>query len=357
MYIKSIRLTNYRNYEKLNLAGITAGTQFVLGKNAQGKTNLIEAINICANGKSFRVQSDAKTIRHGEACAYICVEYERAGRSHTIEALVEKSRKSFKVDGLPVKNIKDMLGNLLVVVFSPEDIKTAKESPGLRRAFLDGEISKIRPSYVDALKKYSSIIAQKNALLRRRSPQAADMLAAYNAQLAGYIKIILKNRIAYVARLNEAVAATQAAISGGNEAVEIRYRPGISPDDIPGQLERLIPREIEDMSVQTGPHRDDLEMRLNGVDIKGFASQGQLRTLMLAIKLACLNILEESSGHRPILLLDDVLSELDDARAQNLLKELHGIQCFITAAQPVEAKAADAAVMWVKNGVAQLKNL
>lgn len=356
MFIKSIKLVNYRNYENLSLRDIGPGVHFVLGKNAQGKTNLIEAVNICANGKSFRVQSDAKTIRHGEASAYISIEYDRAGRGHSIEALLEKNRKSFKVDGLPVKNIKDMLGNLLVVVFSPEDIKTAKESPGLRRAFLDGEISKIRPSYVDALKNYSAIIAQKNAILRRRSPQAADMLAAYNVQLAGYIKIILKNRLAYVARLNEVVASTQAAISGGNEVVEIRYRPGISPEDIPAQLERLIPREIDDMAVQTGPHRDDLEMRLNGVDIKGFASQGQLRTLMLAIKLACLDILEESSGHRPILLLDDVLSELDAARSQNLLSRLEGIQCFITTAQPPATEAAQAAVISVKSGTARLKN-
>ncbi len=359
MYITKIKLVNFRNYEKLNLQEIGQGLQVVYGKNAQGKTNLIEAIHICANGKSFRVSGDAKTIGFGGESAYILVEYVRGGRKNTMEALIEKYRKSFKVNGLPVKNIKDMLGNLLVVVFSPEDLKTAKESPGLRRAFLDGEISKIRPSYVDALKKYSSIIAQKNALLRRRnSTGIPDLLAAYNDQLAGYIKIILKNRISYVKKLNDFVKETHLQISGGSEKIEIKYRAGIVQENVAAQLERLMSREIEDFACNTGPHRDDLDIRVNDKDVKSYASQGQLRTLMLAIKLACLKILEESAGHKPILLLDDVFSELDELRKQNLLRQLCNMQTFLTTAQQIDAsELPQTSEILVKNGHANLKKL
>ena len=248
--------------------------------------------------------------------------------------------------------MRELLGNLFVVIFSPEDMKMAKEAPALRRGFLDGEISKIRPSYVDALKNYAKIIAQKNAVLKKQSGRdIGGVLDAFDAQLAGYIRIILKNRHSYTEKLNRLVRETHRAISGGEEEISIEYKATIPEDAIPEALARCRQRELAEGGCTAGPHRDDLEIRLNGKDIRVFASQGQLRTLMLAVKTACLDILRESTGHTPVLLLDDVFSELDRTRKQNLLKTLEGIQTFITTADDADARLLSRArLFYVENG-------
>ncbi|MDL2236605.1 DNA replication/repair protein RecF [Christensenellaceae bacterium OttesenSCG-928-K19] len=355
MHITKLKLIRFRNYDTLDLEGFLPGLQMVIGKNAQGKTNLLEAIHICANGKSFRVRSDSKTIQEGSDKAYIFVEYEKNGRKNHVEVLIGRDRrKSFKRNGIPVQSMKEMLGHLLVVVFSPEDIKTAKESPSLRRAFVDGEISKIRPSYVDALKKYASIIAQKSAAIRKsKGKDVSDILRAYNEQLEEYIRIILKNRRVYMQKLNEYVDKTHKIISGGKEKIEIFYKNTIKEENISEQLDALIPREIEEFGCFAGPHRDDLEFKLNGRDVKEYASQGQLRTMMLSVKIACLRILEDSAGHTPVLLLDDVFSELDEERKKNLLKSIQDIQTFITTAERQETSGA--MVIEVVAGSAKVK--
>lgn len=333
MFLKNIRLIHFRNYEQLNI-DFYPGINILYGRNAQGKTNVLEAINICANGKSFRVNTDSKTIMFEQNEAYIKAAFERNEQINHIEVLIEKEKKkSLKINGIPARSLRELLGNLYVVVFSPEDIKTAKEGPSLRRAFLDGEISKIRPSYVDALKKYTRIIAEKNALLRsKRVDKKETMLEAYNEQLESYIKMILKNRKAYIKKLNEYVNETHQEISGGTEKINIRYKESIPEESIRETLQKLVKKEIADFSCAAGPHRDDIDIMINDKDVRVYASQGQLRTLMLAVKTACLRILEESTGERPVLLLDDVFSELDDARKKNLLKALKGIQVFITTA-------------------------
>ncbi len=350
MRVTRLKLIHFRNYEQLNI-GFYPGINVLYGKNAQGKTNILEAIHICANGKSFRVSADSKTVMEGKDGAYLYAEYaDRHERS--VEVLIAKDKKkSLKIDGIPATNVKDLLGKLYVVVFSPEDMKTAKEAPSLRRAFLDGEISKIRPSYVDALKQYTKIISEKNAALRRRDDKnLKHIMEAYNAQLAGYIRVILKNRKAYVNKLNEFVARTHHAISGGKEEISIVYRETIPEGDIKGTLDRLLSKEMMEGSCAAGPHRDDLDIQLNKRDIRVFASQGQLRTLMLAIKTACLNILAESTGQTPVLLLDDVFSELDATRKHNLLKHLKDIQVFITTADETEARPPGTHLFYVENG-------
>lgn len=341
MYLSRLKLIHFRNYEQLNVK-FFPGINLLYGSNAQGKTNVLEAIHICGNGKSFRVNADSKTIMAGTTGAYLYAEYVTGSGTGNIEVLLEKDRKkSIKIDGIPVRNVKELLGNLYVVVFSPEDIKTAKEAPSLRRGFLDGEISKIRPSYVDALKNYTKIIAEKNAVLRRKEEKnKKTLLEAYNEQLSGYIRIILKNRKAYVKKLNEYVKKTHSEISGGREQIKITYKETIPEEEIKETLTRLISKEIAEFGCAAGPHRDDLDITINGKDVRIFASQGQLRTLMLAIKTACLRILEESTGEMPVLLLDDVFSELDAARKRNLLNTLRGIQVFITTADPEETPPA-----------------
>jgi len=352
MFITQIKLLHFRNYNNLSLGGIGKGINIFYGKNAQGKTNLLEAVNICSSGRSFRVSADSKTIQFGEEKAYLFVEYEKENRKQTIEVLIEKDRKkAIKINGIPATQVRQLLGNLYTVIFSPEDIKMAKEAPGLRRAFLDGEISKIRPTYIDALKKYTEIIAQKNAALRRGKKDVQRIVEAYNAQLEGYMGIILKNRISYVKKLNEYVEKTYYKISGKEEKINVLYKATIQEDTIAKTLERLIPREIEDKSCTFGPHRDDLEFYVNGKEARLYASQGQLRSLILAVKISCLNLLEDSTGYRPILLLDDVFSELDEQRKKNLMKTLGEMQVFITTAEFEKAhKKANIAYFKVADG-------
>lgn len=334
MHIKRIKLHNFRNYAALDLCDIKEGINVIYGENAQGKTNLLEAVNICANGKSFRVNTDSKTIRFSCERAYINVEYEKSGITSSIEVLIEKNKKKgIKINGIPADTVKQLIGNLYSVIFSPEDIKMVKEAPGLRRSFLDLEISKIRPSYIDALKKYTEIIAQKNAALKKHGDGVDQILRAYNKQLAAYIKIIVNNRISYVNKLNEYVGGAQHYISGGNDQIEIEYKATIRPENVEENLDKIVGRELFEKSCIFGPHRDDMVIRVNGRDIRTYASQGQLRTLVLSIKIACIKILEDATGHTPVFLLDDVFSELDHKRKENLIKQIAGMQVFITTTQ------------------------
>lgn len=338
MDIKRLKLIHFRNYRQLNIS-FYPGINVLFGRNAQGKTNVLEAIHICGSGKSFRVSSDSKTVMEGKEGAYLFAEYED-GAERSVEVVLQRDRKkSLKIDGIPAKNMRELFGNLYVVVFSPEDMKMAKEAPALRRGFLDGEISKIRPSYVDALKKYAKVVAQKNAALRRQDGKdISGVLDALDTQLAEYMRVILKNRHAYTEKLNDFVRETHRAISGGSEEVSISYQATIPEGEIVQALERNRRRELLEGACVAGPHRDDLAIRLNGKDIRVFASQGQLRTLMLAVKTACLNILYESTGKKPVLLLDDVFSELDRVRKRNLLQTLKGFQTFITTADDADAR-------------------
>ncbi|MGI6152513.1 MAG: DNA replication/repair protein RecF [Christensenellaceae bacterium] len=354
MVIKKIKLVNFRNYEQLDMDGFSDDINVVFGDNAQGKTNLLEAVGICANGKSFRVNQDAKTIRFMCDKAYLFVEYLQNGQQETdyIEVLIEKNkRKGIKKNGVPLDSMKQLLGNLYTVVFSPEDIRMVREAPGLRRAFLDGEISKIRPSYIDALKKYMEIVAQKNAALRRKTKDMENILASFNEQLEGYIKIILKNRLSYVKKLNEFVTDAHSQISGGREKVEIEYKSTIDVDNIEKQLKNNIRREMMDGACLLGPHRDDLSIRVNGKDVRSYASQGQLRTLVLSIKIACIRLLYDTMGEMPVFLLDDVFSELDGTRKANLLRALLGIQVFLTTTHFEQSEFEQSAAHFlVRNG-------
>ncbi|MEA4853641.1 MAG: DNA replication/repair protein RecF [Christensenella sp.] len=340
MFIKSLKLIHFRNYEQLNIDFFN-GINILYGENAQGKTNVLEALHICANGKSFRISSDYKTIMLGKDGAYLKVSFEDDGEDGEIEVLTQKDkRKSIKINGIPAKSVKDLLGNLYVVVFSPEDIKTAREAPSLRRGLLDGEISKIRPSYVDALKQYSQVLSQKNALLKKgKSIDIQKMLEVYNEQLGGYIKIILKNRKAYVNQLNKFVKEVHYLISGKKEEITLQYKETIPEEDIMGTLKKLAKKEMTDFNSVAGPHRDDIEIMIDNKEARVYASQGQLRTLMLAIKIACLKILAESTGKTPVLLLDDVFSELDDFRKKNLISVLKEFQVFITTAEQNQKKS------------------
>lgn len=345
MIITRVKLLNFRNYSRLDLRTLAAGIHVVCGENAQGKTNLIEALAVGANGKSFRPGAEGSLVLGGEANAYIRLEYEDGSRRGVLEAVVlPDGRKSYKKDGIPVHTIKEIIGTLPIVSFSPDDIRIVREGPGLRRNLLDGEISKIRPTYVDALRKYARILSEKNRVLKHPdAPHAQQLLSTYNREAAPLIRIIVHNRRRYIEKLNAYVADAHREISGREEEIEIEYRPSLSGEDIGEELKKLQAREKAAFSSVAGPQRDEVIFRLNGRPVKSHASQGQQRTLMLAVKIACLRILQDVMGKKPVLLLDDVLSELDGTRRRNLLSVLGGMQVFITTADTQDAALIEGA--------------
>lgn len=339
MKITRIRLLNFRNYVRLDLRIPSAGINVICGDNAQGKTNLIEALAVAANGKSFRPGAENSLVRTGGTNAYIRIEYTDGTRRGILETVIlPDGRKSYKKDAVPVRTIKEIIGALPVVSFSPDDIRIVREGPGLRRNLLDGEISKIRPAYVDALRKYARILSEKNRVLKHpEAPHAQELVETYNREAAPFIRVIMHNRRRYIKKLNACVAGIHSEISGKEEKIEIAYRPSLSGEDVEAELRSLQSREKAAFASVAGPQRDEILFTINGAPVKNHASQGQQRTLMLAVKIACLHILQDALGHEPVFLLDDVLSELDEKRRTNLLSVLRDRQVFLTTADARDA--------------------
>lgn len=357
MEITRIKLYNFRNYARLDLTDFAPGINVVCGDNAQGKTNLIEAVAVAANGKSFRPGAETSLVRGGTENAYIRIEYRDGGRRGALEAVIlPDAKKSYKKDGAPVRTIKEIIGSLLTVSFSPDDIRIVREGPGLRRNLLDGEISKIRPTYVDALRKYARILQEKNKVLKKPdAPHAQELIDTYNAEAAPCIRVILRNRLRYIDKLNTYVAQAHREISGTDETIEIAYHATLAGKDVEAELKALQGRERQAYASVAGPQRDDVLFRINGRPVKSYASQGQQRTLMLAVKIACLRILRDVSGKMPVLLLDDVLSELDEERRRHLLGSLGDLQVFITTADPRDSTLIGAGrKIEVEDGQAQM---
>lgn len=354
MYIDSIVLKNYRSYETLSVS-FGSGINILQGKNAAGKTNLLEAVGFLSYGKSFRTQKDTECIREGQLSAYVKGSVKRAQGTLSLEALLSvEDKKSLKVNGEPVKRMGDLFGNFIAIVFSPEDIKVMKESPSLRRRFIDMEISKLRPSYFFELQEYQKALAQKNALLKSKIPesQLKKLVSIYNEQLAAHGEKIITLRKQFLGRIGEASKKVHSELSGG-ESLQLRYKASVPLEGSIKQalferMDKSLASEIEQGFSLYGPHREDIAVFLNGNEIKAYSSQGQIRTAMLSLKLATLQTANEEFKENAVLLLDDVFSELDEARQGALLEHIKGAQCFITTATP--AKKALGKVYTVANG-------
>lgn len=336
MELKSLILRNFRNYEKLEIGDFSPGLNIIAGKNAQGKTNIIEAISFLSSGKSFRCARDSYSIREGQTDSYVRASYAEGGITRNVEMLLQRGRKkAFKIGGESVKKMSDLYRALLVVLFSPEDLKIIKEAPQLRRHFLDEEICKIRPSYLDALKKFQTLLADKSAALKQF--QNTSLIDTYNEQLCGYISIILKNRESYCEKLTENIRDVLQTMELG-ESIEFMYAPTIQKEEIRITLDKIRSQEIRERQCLIGPQRDEVVVTINGRESKFFASQGQIRMIMLATKIAAVKMVADSTGRVPVLLLDDVFSELDPFRKQWIIKNLAGMQTFITTASIEEAQ-------------------
>ena len=347
MQITELTLRSYRSYETLHLA-FDPGVQIFLGANAQGKTNIIEALYYAAFGRSHRTSSDAELIRVGADGAYIGLSFRRHDVPGELSfTFARGARRRITYAGESLRQ-RDLVGLLPMVLFSPEDLFLVKGAPALRRRYLDAELSQASPAYYGELLRYTRILKQRNAVLKdiRERLAAPDDLSPWDAQLARSAAYIVTRRIAAVAQLGALSARVQAVLAAGEElalAYEIAGAGAedFAEDDMTEALHvwynKMLcegrARDIARAATGVGPHLDDLVLRVGGMSLRSYGSQGQQRTGALALKLAELFYLQENIGEAPILLLDDVMSELDADRRRALLDFIRHehIQTFITA--------------------------
>ena len=335
MHIKSLLLNNFRNYEKLNIE-LNEGVNIFTGDNAQGKTNIIESIYYCSIGKSHRTNKDKELIKWEKSYAYINIYVCKNRIDKKVEIKIFKQgKKGINVNSIKLKKISELFGVFNAVMFSPEDLKIVKDSPSFRRKFLDIELSKFNARYYYDLVQYNKVLEERNALLRGKQYTSKDMLEIYDRQLSKFGSSIVKFRIKYIDKLNEVGKIIHSDITMKKENIEFKYIMNIVKEqDIEKSLlkglENNRKRDIFKGTTSVGPHRDDFNIEINGIDTRSFGSQGQQRTAILTIKFATISILKEYTGETPVLLLDDVLSELDTSRQKYILNSINGIQTIIT---------------------------
>ena len=357
MLIEELKLKNFRNYSELTLHP-HPGVNLYFGRNGSGKTNLLEAIHYCSLGRSHRISNDANAVKNGEAFALSSVsirnslgQREIAVRFHPDEA----QKKSILLDGKKIAKFSDMMGCLRCVIFSPEDLGLIKEGPSLRRRYLDMMISQINRGYFIALQQYRTCMDQRNALIRNlRANSYADtsMLSAFEETMAAPAAVIIRERRRIVSLLSECARETYQRVSDTDEVFRLAYHSSVKEETkIEEVLCRLFRENREDDIrmgfTSVGPHRDDLILTLNKNQMKQFASQGQIRTAALSMKLSQMQILRDQSGEEPVLLLDDVMSELDRKRRACLIGEISSFQTFITCADRDDVDCEKVDKMWM----------
>ena len=332
MYIKSIRLHNFRNYKTLDL-NFDQKTNIFFGDNAQGKTNILEAIYLCSTSRSHRGSKDKEMIYFGEKEAHIRLEIFSSQMNHTLDMHLRKEKaKGAAIDGIPIKRARDLLGLVSVVFFSPEDLNLIKEGPSERRKFLDSEICQLNQVYFSDLSNYHKTIAQRNQLLKDLPyhPSLESTLDIWDEQVIRYGCAVIEARKAFLSQLNEIISDIHLKLSGNKEKIKLTYEPDTSVSEFEARLKKNRFRDEKAKTTTTGPHRDDFSIEANGIDLRRFGSQGQQRTAALSLKLSEISLIQNRTGQSPILLLDDVLSELDRKRQNFLLESLDGIQTMIT---------------------------
>ena len=332
MIIKSIELNNFRNYENLNIS-FDEGTNILFGDNAQGKTNILEAAYLSGTSKSHKGSRDKEMIRFGADEAHLRTVVFRQGREYQIDMHLKQNRaKGIAIDRIPIKRAAELFGILNIVFFSPEDLNIIKNGPAERRRFLDAELCQLDKIYLSDLTDYNKILAQRNKLLKDMvyRPDLADTLPIWDIQLVETGKRIIRRRKKFVENLSEIVRQIHSRLSGGKEELLLEYEPNIDDIFFEDELSRAKPKDIRLCQTSVGPHRDDLLFSVGGVDIRRFGSQGQQRTSALALKLSEIELVKKSIHDTPVLLLDDVLSELDSNRQNYLLNNISDTQTIIT---------------------------
>ena len=332
MILKSLELANFRNYEELNIS-FDKGTNILYGDNAQGKTNILEAIYVSATTKSHKGSKDKEIINFDKEEAHIRTYLEKENVETRVDMHLRKNKsKGIAIDGQKIKKAADLMGLLNVVFFSPEDLSIIKDGPAERRRFADMELCQLDSFYLYNLNHYNKIIGQRNKLLKDMyfQPELKETLNIWDSQLVSFGSKIIERREQFVKQLGDIIFDIHKKLSGGKEELVIAYEPDVSIEDFEKQMKYNQDKDIRLKQTTTGPHRDDFSFVVNGVDIRKYGSQGQQRTAALSLKLSEIELVKKIRKDTPVLLLDDVLSELDSNRQNYLLNSIGNIQTIIS---------------------------
>ena len=337
MYIKNIKLKNFRNYKEEEIS-LDKNINIFYGENAQGKTNILESIFLCSLGKSFRARKDNEMIKLGENNSLVEINFEKSDRKGSIKIELN-NKKNIYLNNIKIKRLSELLGNLNIVIFTPDDINILKGGPQNRRKFLDIMISQLRPNYIHILSNYSKTIEQRNNYLRqiREENKSENMLDIWDEKLADYAIKIYEYRNEFIKKLKEKIDEIHNNITNNKEKIKIEYITNCeNKENFLKLLKERRKLDIIKGYTTKGIHRDDFIIYINNKEINIYGSQGQNRTAMLSLKLAELQVIYDEIGEYPILLLDDFMSELDKERRKNFLENISNTQVIITGTEKLE---------------------
>lgn len=332
MTIESIELKNYRNYKELHME-FNQGTNILYGDNAQGKTNILEAIYVCCTSKSHKSAKDRDIIRFDQDESHIKLQIRKNHVPCRIDMHLKKNRpKGIAINGVPIRKASELFGIANVIFFSPEDLSIIKNGPSERRRFIDLELCQLNKLYVHSLVQYNKVLLHRNKLLKELflKPEYKETLDVWDMQLVNYGQEVIRMRREFIGQMNQIIQGIHRSLSGNREEIEIAYEPCAGEDELAVVLARNRAQDVRQKNTLSGPHRDDVSFIVNGIDIRKYGSQGQQRTAALSLKLSELELVRRISRDEPILLLDDVLSELDSSRQNHLLLAIQNIQTLIT---------------------------
>lgn len=307
----------------------------IYGDNAQGKTNILESMYVCATSKSHRGSKDREIIRFDNDESHIKVNVKKNDMNYRIDMHLKKNKpKGIAVNGIPIKRAVELFGILNIVFFSPEDLNIIKNGPSERRRFIDMELSQLDKIYLECLINYNKVVNQRNSLLKEYAFSGREdiisSLDIWDMQLVKYGNDVIKSREKFVKEINDLVKSIHTKLSGDREQLEIIYEPCVKEQDFESELVRVRDRDLKFKCTNIGPHKDDMCFLINGMDVRKYGSQGQQRTAALSLKLAEIELVKQIIHDTPVLFLDDVLSELDSRRQNFLLDSIGNIQTMIT---------------------------
>ena len=351
MYIKKIKLLNFRNYEEQEIE-LNKNINIFYGDNAQGKTNIIESIFLCSIGKSFRTSKDKELIKFNKEMCSAFIEFEKSDRSGSVKVDISNKKNIF-VNGIKIKKLSELLGNLNIVIFTPDDILILKEGPDKRRRFLDVMISQLRPNYVHYLGLYKQTLEQRNNYLKqiREESKPEEMLEIWDEKLAEYGEKIFLYRNEFIEKLKNKISKIHSEITENREEIRIEYTSDCKNKE--SYLDLLKQRRKLDIIkgfTTRGSHRDDFNIFINNDLVNVYGSQGQNRTVVLSLKISEMQVIYDEIGEYPILLLDDFMSELDEKRRKNFLEHIKNTQVIITCTDRIENVKNENKLFEVKNG-------
>ena len=352
MYINKIKLNNFRNYEEQEIL-LNPNINIFYGDNAQGKTNIIESIFLCAIGKSFRTTNDKEMIKFNKENASVYIEYKKVDREGTIKIYIE-NKKNIYVNGIKIKKLSELLGKINIVIFTPDDIQILKEGPQKRRRFLDIMIGQLRPNYVHILNLYNKTLEQRNNYLKqiKIENKPEELLEIWDEKLAEYGEKVFLYRNEFIEKIKEKINNIHEDITENKENLKIEYESNCkSKEEYLNLLKERRKLDIIKGFTTKGVHRDDFMIYINNELVNIYGSQGQNRTVILSLKIAEMQVIYDEIGEYPILLLDDFMSELDEKRRRNFLENIENKQVIITCTDKIEEINNEFKLFEVKKGV------